>query len=223
MSYHENKGYESDSGDEPIGYQGDKGYMTPLSWNDATNEELDWFKDVRNTKDIAKDFEDKFLTHMDLPRGKAIQVNPRPEDAEGSNKDKGREEWNPLSINPSLLRSGNSSITPTSRKPYDGLGLWKGVRTTPLTRTSSEGGRPVMPLEVPKRSQSAMAQTSSLGTTIQNPIKAWYDPANGPPVHPGLTCLKFQWQEYLLEMNLYVLYNSAQPELEKEELQLGEI
>ncbi|KZT07131.1 uncharacterized protein LAESUDRAFT_758922 [Laetiporus sulphureus 93-53] len=260
MSYRENPGYESDSGDEPVGHQGDKGYMMPLSWNDATNKELDWFADVRNTraialrrrqqlgnlttpeeqqelrelehdveeirrvinnrKDIAKDFEDEFLTHTDLPRGEVIQVDPRPEDAEGSNKDKGREEWNPLGINP---RSGDSSVTPTSRKPYDGLGLWKGVRTTPLTRTSSEGGRPVMPLGVPTRPQSAMAQTSSLGTTRQNPIKAWYDPANGPPVHPGLTCLEFQWQEYLLEMNLYVLYNSALPELDKEELQLGEI
>ncbi|KZT07874.1 uncharacterized protein LAESUDRAFT_758016 [Laetiporus sulphureus 93-53] len=263
MSYRENKEYESDSGDEPVGYQGDKGYMTPLSWNDATNEELDWFADVRNTraialrrrqrlgnlttpeeqqelrelehdveeiqrvinnrKDIAKDFEDEFLTHTDLPRGESIQVDPRPEDAEGSNKDRGREEWNPLGINPSLLRSGNSSVTPTSRKPYDGLGLWKGVRTTPLTRSSSEGERPVTSLGVPIRPQSAMAQTGSLGTTGQNPIKARYDPANGPPVHPGPTCLEFQWQEYLLEMNLYALYNSAQPELEKEELQLGKI
>ncbi|KZS99529.1 uncharacterized protein LAESUDRAFT_765419 [Laetiporus sulphureus 93-53] len=244
MSYHENKGYESDSRDESVGYQGDKGYMMPLSWNDATNEELDWFEDVRNTraivlrrrqrlgnlttpeeqqelrelehdieeirrvlnnsKDIAKDFEDKFLMHTDLPKGKAIQVDPRPEDAEGSNKDKGQEEWNPLGINPSLLRNGDSSITPTSRKPYDGLGLWKGVRTTPLTRTSSEGGRPVMPVRMPIRPQSAMAQTSNLGTT-------------SPKSHQSM------WQEYLLEMNLYALYNSAQPESEKEELQLGEI
>ncbi|KZT05302.1 uncharacterized protein LAESUDRAFT_760468 [Laetiporus sulphureus 93-53] len=132
MSYRDNKEYESDSGDEPVGYQGDKGYMTPLSWNDATNEELDWFEDVRNTraialrrrqrvgelttpeeqqelqelehdveeirrvinnrKDIAKDFEDEFLAHTDLPKGEAIQVDLRPEDAEGSNKDKGRGE-----------------------------------------------------------------------------------------------------------------------------------
>ncbi|KZT07960.1 uncharacterized protein LAESUDRAFT_758086 [Laetiporus sulphureus 93-53] len=246
MSYRENKGYESDSGDEPVGYQGDKGYTTPLSWNDATNEELDWLGNlttpeeqqelrelerdveeiqrvINNRKDIAKDFEDEFLTHTDLPRGEVIQVDPRPEDAEGSNKDKGGEEWNPLGINPSLLRSSDSSVTPTSTKPYDGLGLWKGVRTIPLTRTSSEGGRPVTPVGMPVRPQSAMAQTSSLGTTRQNPIKARYDPANGPPVHPGPTCLEFQWQEYLLEMNLYALYNSAQPELEKEELQLGEI